>query len=299
MGVVDSTLGKTRSDFSWTGVGPEVLSISSSLTSASAGCWAVSFRVRPKPLPKSEPPPPGFGFSLSCAVLGSALKVLPRTKGLPKGLTTSFLAGGGNEVSESIDTSGAFAAKAPEEPDPKTLPLEGVEPPAREANPPLLAKLAKPPDAGDPDPAALPKTLPGVCATAAKPVWPKAGFAAGGDAVAQGDAFWPRPPNCPNADGDPNVGVAVAGLLPKVFEPKADTAPAVEPVAHGEDLAPSAEAPPKAGAALLGVPKGLARAGAGAPNGFGLLAAGVPNTEGADVVEEPSWAAPSPATSPG
>ena len=101
-------------------------------------------------------------------------------------------AGGGNEVSAFMDTSGAFAPKAP---DPKTLPLDGDEPLAREANPFLLAKLANPLDAGVPDPVALPKSLPGVCAAAARPVWPKAGFAAAGEAVAHGDAFCPRPPN--------------------------------------------------------------------------------------------------------
>ena len=208
-------------------------------------------------------------------------------------------AGGGNEVSASMDTSGAFAAKALE--DPKTLPLDGDEPLAREANPFLLAKLANPLGAGVPDAVALPKSLPGVCAAAAEPVWPKAGLAAAGEAVAHGDGFCPRPPSCPNADGDPNDGVAVAaaGWLPKLVEANAGATAAAEPVAHGEDLAPRVEAPPKAGAPkglglLEGEPKTLVEgeAWAGVPNGFGL--AGEAKAEGSELVEAAGWAAASP-----
>jgi hypothetical protein len=180
----------------------------------------------------------------------------------------------GKEVDESIDTSGVLAAKLPAGFDPKML----VDPPVPLANdpkPPLLAKLANPPEDGEAD-AVLPNTLPGVGLALEKPEWPNAGVAAAGDADAQGDAFTPIPitEDWPKAGaagllpkaGAPKAGVAAAGLLPKLLEPKAGAVGAVEAVDHGDDLPPRVEAPPKAGVAL-----------AGAPNGDGALAAGEPN----------------------
>jgi hypothetical protein len=245
-----------------------------------------SFRERPKPLPNKLPP---FGLSSSSAALGSALKVVPRTKGVaPKADVPSFLAdGGGNAVSVSIDTSGVLEAKLPPTGLLKTL----VDPlallPPRDPKPPLLAKPAKPPDAGEMVDAPLPKTLPEVGLALPKADWPNAGVAADvPDADAQGDGFAPNPKDgawpkagaagLPNAGapkaGAPKAGVA-AGLLPKADEPKLGVA-VLEADAHGEGLDPRAGAPPKAGVVLAGVPNGDAveAAGVGDPNaGAGVL----------------------------
>lgn len=79
VGVVDSVL-KMPLGFSSTFAGVAT-SISSSLLSILGTGFDASPRASPKPLPNSPPPPPGWGCSLSLAVLGSALKVVPRTKG--------------------------------------------------------------------------------------------------------------------------------------------------------------------------------------------------------------------------
>jgi hypothetical protein len=187
---VDSALN-IDCGFSSAGVGTGVLSMSSSLDSGTAGSSGVSLNESPKPLPNKEPLEPAFGASLSFAVFGSALKVVPRTKGDdPRVEVFSLLAGRGKEVDVSIETSGALVAKLPEGFEPNTL----VDPPvlAKDPNPPLLAKFANPPDEGEAE-AVLPNTLPGLGLALAKPDCPNAGAAAPADADAQGDAFAPMP----------------------------------------------------------------------------------------------------------
>jgi hypothetical protein len=96
------------------------------------------------------------------------LKVVPRIKGEdPRLEGGSLVAGGGKEVDESIETSGALATKLPAGFDPKR-PVEPPVPLANDPNPPLLAKFANPPDDGDAD-AVLPNTLPGLGLALAKP----------------------------------------------------------------------------------------------------------------------------------
>jgi hypothetical protein len=75
-GVEDSNI-----DFGFSTAGV-VASISSSF--ASLADLAASLRERPKPPPKKEPPLPCLFGSLSSAVFGSALNVVPSTKGDPK-----------------------------------------------------------------------------------------------------------------------------------------------------------------------------------------------------------------------
>ena len=123
----------------------------------------------PKPLPNKEPSPEvSLGSSFSSAALGSALNVVPRTKGDDSKVgADSFLAfGGGNAVSVSINASDVLEAKPPDGFDPKML-VVPVEAPPREPNPPLLAKFAKPPDDGEVG-APLPKILPAAGAALAK-----------------------------------------------------------------------------------------------------------------------------------
>jgi hypothetical protein len=109
-----------------------------------------------------------LGFSLSSAAVLSALNVVPRTNGdVPSAGLSVLAAGGGNAVSVSIDTSGALEVRAPPGFDPKIL--DPLEAPAKPANPPLLAKLAKPPVAGAAE-APPPKTLPELAPTLGNPV---------------------------------------------------------------------------------------------------------------------------------
>jgi len=106
---------------------------------------------------------------------------------------------GTKAVSVSIDTSGEPNRPPGFEPngaagwDWKILPpvvLLG----ATEPNPPLLAKLANPEDAGEVE-APLPNTFPGVAPTLANPDFPNAGVAAAAPGVAEthGEALTPKP----------------------------------------------------------------------------------------------------------
>lgn len=76
-GVADSKM-----DFAFSTAGV-VASILSSLTSAAGVDLAASLRESPKP-PPNMPPPVFLSGSFSFAVFGSALNVVPSTKGLPK-----------------------------------------------------------------------------------------------------------------------------------------------------------------------------------------------------------------------
>ena len=85
------------------------------------------------------------------------------------------------------------------------------------------------------------------------------------DAVAQGDAFIPRPPDCPNAGilGLPNAGAEEAAPVPNVLDPKAaPPVPAEPPEAapQGEALDPKAD----------GTPKAVVELGAAEPNAEGV-----------------------------
>lgn len=198
---------------------------------ASAGFDAASSSDNPKP-PSPNPPFP-LGFSLSLAEAGSALKVVPRTKGVEPRPEPSLGVEleGGNAVL-LVDVS--LEPKVPEPkvpeplpnalpPPPKTLwPLalapnglgdeEGLEKmlppplsPPRVPKPPLLANEAKPPPVEGLAGAALPKTLPPVEPPVAGPAElenpgePKAGAAPPAEALAQGETLAPSPPDCPNA----------------------------------------------------------------------------------------------------
>ena len=118
------------------------------------------------------------------------MKVVPSTNGDDPMLGAASLAAGtGNEVDVSIDTSGVLAAKLPAGLDPKRVDDPLVLPP-KALNPPLLAKLANPPDDGDVV-APLPNILPVDGLELAKPDWPNAAAAAPVDPEAQGEAFIP------------------------------------------------------------------------------------------------------------
>lgn len=229
-------------------------SISASLLSSVAGVLAVSPSVRPNPEPNNEEPPPEVaGFSLSLAVLGSALKVVPNTKGDdPNGVELVLEAGGGKEVDWFMPVSCEVEAKEPDGfPAPKMLPLLLSPPPlASEPKPPLLANAENPLPLAGVEEAPPPKILPvppdGV---EPSPVCPKAGVAAEVPPVAHGDDLAPIPPpsaeDCPNAgetdappsvDVEPNAGVAEE--LPSVE---------VEPNAEVVELLPRADVDPNAG----------------------------------------------------
>jgi len=158
-----------------------------------------------------------------------------------------------------------------------------------EAKPLLLAKPAKPPDAGALDgelDAALPKGL--VLLLFAKlenPDCPKAGVTADAppDADAQGELFAPSWDDCPKPMelGLPNAGAEVAAVLLKPLEP--NTAPpvlgAAEPVLappHGDDFCPSCEAEPNAEG--VGLEKGDAEAAGPAWVAGAGVGADVPST---------------------
>jgi hypothetical protein len=224
-------------------------------------------------------PAPSFGFSLSFAVAGSALNVVPRTKGeVPsEGLSTLAL-GGGKAVSVSMETSGALDVKAPPGLDPKML--DPPEAPPREAKPPLLAKFANPAVAGAVVP--LPKTFPVFSPELENPDWPNAGAAPLVEPDAQGETFCPKPSVWPNAGaagllprlGVPKAGAAgaaAAGLAPNELTPKAGAVDVPAAVDQGDALAPRTDAPPKAGVGADGEPNA------------GVLLAKDPNAEGVEV----------------
>lgn len=158
VGVVDSMLKMDRGFVST--LAGVATSMSSSLAPSVLGAgFDESPSESPKPESNREPPPSGFGSSLSLAVLGSALKVVPRTKGDEPKVDPpwGFEVGTGKDVSESIETSGALGGA-----DPDGFPnmLCEVLFAPRDANPVLLAKPANPPLACCEPVVALPKTLP-------------------------------------------------------------------------------------------------------------------------------------------
>jgi hypothetical protein len=166
---------------------------------------------------------------------------------------------GGNAVSVSMDNPVLLEANA--------LFVEGFVPkmlvPAfpdeRDANPPLLAKLANPPDAGA---AGCDAELPNVGFGFDPPTEPKAGNAEEVVPVAHGDAFGPEMDDWPKAKevGWPNTGAAEEAEVPNVLAP--NVAPPVlalldvGELPHGDGFAPSVVVPPKAGVALAGEPNG-------------------------------------------
>lgn len=257
VGVVDSKMDFGFASGIREGAGA---SISSSFDSGAGGCLAASFKDKAKPLSKKGPLL-SLGLSLSLAVVGSALKVVPRTNGEdPKGLALVVLdVGGRNALSESIEMSAPGVPK--EEPGgllgaPNT---EGLsEFPARDANPPLFAKLANPPEAVGLDVVALPNTLPVPGVALPKLDCPKAGFAAVVELAAHGDVFMPIP--IPNIVDWPKAGAAPLGLLPKAEEPNegVPNAGAVGGVAAENGLAPNAD--------------GFVLRAGGVPNAVGVLA---------------------------
>src|SRR3569833_177532 len=157
----------------------------------------------PNPLPKRDPPV-FAGFSLSLALAGSALKVLPRTKGdEPKAEEPPNV---GFEAGNAVCVVSTDAKEPDGFAEPNILPPDGVLPPEpRAANPPLLAKPANPPvDAGAPPALAPPKGveaagpfppkgLAGGVGALEKPDWPQAGVPEPVEAVAQGEDRGPRP----------------------------------------------------------------------------------------------------------
>ncbi len=276
VGVVDSNIDFCCLDSS--GVGA---SISSSLISA----LAAPPREKPKLLKTDFPV--SEGFSLSLALAGSALNVVPRTNGEAPKLEVpeipSFFGLEGKAVLLSIDTSCVADAKDPDGlAEPKILP-----PPAgfapREANPPLFANPANPPEG---EVVALANGLADGVAGLANADWPKAGAAEPADPAVQGEDLNPEPivvdwpkvgaaggfPNdgVPN-DGAPNFGEPEAAALPNAAAPKAGALVGVveaAALAQGDEVCPRLVAPPKAGLVAAGpaiAPKELL--------GFGLAAA--------------------------
>lgn len=138
----------------------------------------------PEPLPNALPPLPN-----APPPLPNALPPLPNVlPPLPKTLWPLVLAPNGLGDEDGLEKM------LPPPPSPPTDP-----------KPPLLANEAKPPPVEGLAGAALPKTLPPVEAPVAGPAElenpgdPKAGAAPPAEALAHGETFVPRPPDCPNA----------------------------------------------------------------------------------------------------
>lgn len=202
-----------------------------------------SVRADPNPLPNGDPDAAGL-LASSCAA-GSGLNELSNLKGVePNGVevgVSCLAAKGDSEVVLVPNGLGDGWLPLPNALPPLLLP-------AKEANPPCLAKPAKPPEDGALDSfpalgdacAPLPNGLPlFLFAKLEKPDWPNAGV--GPPPAAQGDVLMPSWPDCPKptADGFPKAAFGVAGALPKVLEPK---------VAPPELAAPGEAAPPQADA---------------------------------------------------